>query len=95
VKGRRRPTPRERSSLLSFYFQHGGGEGLGEGQEEANTQGEVVIPVILFPAWRRRGTGGRAGGGQHPGRSRQAEGISRENPRLTEESTQPGKEKAF
>ncbi len=41
-KGRRRPKPRERSSLLSFYFQHGGGEGLGEGQEEANTQGEVV-----------------------------------------------------
>ncbi len=56
-EARRRPTPRERSSFLSSYFQHGGGEGLGEGQEEANTQGEVVIPVILFSAWRRRGIG--------------------------------------
>ncbi len=67
---------------------------MGEGQEEANTQGEVVITVISFLARRRRGIGGRAGGGQHPGRSRQAEGISRENPRFTQESTQSGKEKA-
>ncbi len=48
VRGRRRPTPGKRSSLLSFYFQHRGGEGLGEGQDEANTQGEVDISVILF-----------------------------------------------
>jgi hypothetical protein len=47
-KGRRRQTPRERSSFLSVYFQHGGGEGLGEGQEEANTQEEVVFTVILI-----------------------------------------------
>jgi hypothetical protein len=28
--------------LFCVFTQHGGAEGLGEGQEEANTQGEVV-----------------------------------------------------
>ncbi len=57
MRDRRRPTPRERSSFVSFYFEHGGGEGLGERLEEANTQREVVITVISFPARRRRGIG--------------------------------------
>jgi hypothetical protein len=68
MRGRRRPTPRERSSFLSFYFQHRGWEGLGERQKEANTQGEVVIPAILFSARVRRGIRWGTGGGQHPGR---------------------------
>jgi hypothetical protein len=69
VRDRRRPTPRERSSFLTFYYSMEA-EGLGEGQEEANTQGEVVIPVILFSAWRRRGIGWEERGGRHPGRGR-------------------------
>ena len=28
--------------VMIVVLQHGGGEGLGEGQEEVNTQGEVV-----------------------------------------------------